>query len=304
MIRLPIELNVRACDGEHAGGSEPLLELGGGRRVERQAQDPLGRRAAREQLADAFDQHRGLAAARRRDHLHDAAAGQHGAPLALVEARQLAGVPALGGLEVADVALARLAAQPAQSLDGECMLESRLDEPRGVELLGRGLALDEQRHARPQQRHEQAVVQIAHLGERGQPHAEHRDRALGPQFAQRTGGRRLKRRALGVIGPQPLLCAGSPRAPTRGHERRERGAARGPAPPPSSATALPVPCPSRSPRVRRTLMRSGAWPAGHGDAEPALSLRRRYDHDMGVKIEIWCDGACSENPGPGGGAQS
>ena len=40
--------------------------------VEGRAQDPLRRHAAAQQLAYALDQHGGLAAAGRRDHLHDA----------------------------------------------------------------------------------------------------------------------------------------------------------------------------------------------------------------------------------------
>jgi ribonuclease HI len=37
-------------------------------------------------------------------------------------------------------------------------------------------------------------------------------------------------------------------------------------------------------------------------ADPGVVSARPYDHRMSVQLEIWCDGACSHNPGPGGWA--
>ena len=134
----------RACfDARHVGGGEPLPEFGRRRGVERQAQDPLWRRAAGEQLADAFDQHRGLAAARWRDDLHYASARQYGVPLALVQASRADGARPVARLRMADVTLAGLPAEPAQAFDGECVFEPWLGEALDIELVGGGRALDE-----------------------------------------------------------------------------------------------------------------------------------------------------------------
>jgi hypothetical protein len=48
-------------DVADAGGGQALLQLNPCVAVERGAQDPVGRKASAQQLADAFDQHRGLA---------------------------------------------------------------------------------------------------------------------------------------------------------------------------------------------------------------------------------------------------
>lgn len=163
-----------------AGRREPILQLDASVAVKRRAQDPLLRHAAAHQLAHAFDQHRGLAASGRGDHLHHS--------LACRDRTSLPGVQRglIRGRRRFDSAwfwqpLAAVSEQAHRRV--ECSLQRvRVTELRIYELHRRQacealLALDRDRGRGPQRGLEHVPVQHAQVIETRQPHAEDRELA-------------------------------------------------------------------------------------------------------------------------------
>ena len=155
------------------GGAQSLQQLDSRVAVERRAQDPLAGHAAAEQRADALDQHRRLAAARGRDHLHDAVAGGDRPPLLGVEHRRRRRHGRLRR------------ERRAAAVQGHRGVERPFERVRESEfwvdeLLGREpreplFALDRQRRARSQRRLEDVPVQCAKIVEFAQAHAGDRE---------------------------------------------------------------------------------------------------------------------------------
>ena len=174
-------------DGIEARGAQALAQFDARVTVERCAQDPLRRHATAQQLTHALDQHGGLPAPGRRDHLHDSVVRPGCSQLPGVERERRPWNRPLGER------LGAAAVQPRRHVDRPLervrVLESRIDEPLGRQACEAVRAFDRDCRAGPQGGLEHVSVQCDQIAQLVQLHVDHRERVQpGNAGEPRLGG--------------------------------------------------------------------------------------------------------------------